>query len=48
MRSIWRAAPPIFRVVIDGPVRADMARVKARKDAISEQSRVGVEEGLKG
>ena len=36
-----------FGVVIDGPVRADMARVKARKDAISEQSRAGVEEGLK-
>src|SRR6202043_3005805 len=30
-----------FGVVIDGPVRADMARVKARKHAISEQSRAG-------
>ena len=36
-----------FGVVVDGPVRADMARVKARKDAISGQSRVGVEESLK-
>src|SRR6516162_10108258 len=36
-----------FGVVIDGPVRADMAAVKARKDAISGQSRAGVEEGLK-
>src|SRR5215472_6710590 len=37
-----------FGVVINGPVRADMARVKARKDAISGQSRAGVEESLKG
>jgi pyruvate/2-oxoglutarate dehydrogenase complex dihydrolipoamide dehydrogenase (E3) component len=37
-----------FGVVVDGPVRADMARVKARKDAISGQSRAGVEESLKG
>ena len=36
-----------FGVVIDGPVRADMAAVKARKDAISGQSRAGVEESLK-
>ena len=36
-----------FGVVVDGPVRADMARVKARKDAISRQSRAGVEESLK-
>jgi pyruvate/2-oxoglutarate dehydrogenase complex dihydrolipoamide dehydrogenase (E3) component len=36
-----------FGVVVDGPVRADMARVKARKDAISGQSRAGVEESLK-
>ena len=27
-----------FGVVVDGPVRADMARVKARKDTISGQS----------
>jgi pyruvate/2-oxoglutarate dehydrogenase complex dihydrolipoamide dehydrogenase (E3) component len=47
MRSTWRAAPPISGWWIDGPVRADMARVKARKDAISEQSRAGVEETLK-
>ena len=36
-----------FGVVINGPVRADMAAVKARKDAISGQSRAGVEESLK-
>ena len=36
-----------FGVAIHGPVRADMARVKARKDATSGQSRVGVEESLK-
>ena len=36
-----------FGVMIDGPVRADMAAVKARKDAISGQSRAGVEESLK-
>jgi pyruvate/2-oxoglutarate dehydrogenase complex dihydrolipoamide dehydrogenase (E3) component len=36
-----------FGVVVDGSVRADMARVKARKDAISGQSRAGVEESLK-
>src|SRR5271169_113704 len=36
-----------FGVVVGGPVRADMARVKARKDAISGQSRAGLEESLK-
>lgn len=36
-----------FGVVVDGPVRADMARVKARKDTISGQSRSGLEESLK-
>src|SRR6516225_2389120 len=36
-----------FGVVVDGPVRADMARVKARKDTISRQSRSGLEESLK-
>jgi pyruvate/2-oxoglutarate dehydrogenase complex dihydrolipoamide dehydrogenase (E3) component len=36
-----------FGVVVDGPVRANMPRVTARKDAISGQSRAGVEEGLK-
>jgi len=36
-----------FGVVVDGSVRTDMARVKARKDAISGQSRTGVEESLK-
>ena len=33
-----------FGVLVDGPVRADMARVKARKDTISGQSRSGLEE----
>jgi len=36
-----------FGVVVDGSVQADMARVKARKDTISGQSRAGVEESLK-
>ena len=31
-----------FGVVLDGPVRVDMARVKARKDAIVQQSNAGV------
>ena len=35
-----------FGVVVDGSVQADMARVKARKDTISGQSRAGVEESL--
>jgi len=35
-----------FGVVVDGSVRTDMARVKASKDAISGQSRAGVEESL--
>ena len=37
-----------FGVVIDGGVRVDMKRVKARKDAISERSRTGVEQWLRG
>jgi pyruvate/2-oxoglutarate dehydrogenase complex dihydrolipoamide dehydrogenase (E3) component len=37
-----------FGVVVDGGVRVDMARVKARKDAISRQSRDGVETMLDG
>jgi pyruvate/2-oxoglutarate dehydrogenase complex dihydrolipoamide dehydrogenase (E3) component len=37
-----------YGVVIDGAVRADMTRVKSRKDAISEKSRVGVEQWLRG
>src|SRR3984893_14769023 len=37
-----------FGVVVDGPVGVDMARVKARKDAISGKSRIGVETWLKG
>src|SRR5438874_3270285 len=36
-----------FGVVVDGSVSVDMQRVKARKDAISGQSRVGVETSLK-
>jgi pyruvate/2-oxoglutarate dehydrogenase complex dihydrolipoamide dehydrogenase (E3) component len=36
-----------FGVVIDGNVRVDMRRVKARKDAISERSRSGVETWLR-
>ena len=36
-----------FGVVVEGPVRADMARVKARKDAVSGQSRDGLEESLR-
>ena len=36
-----------FGVVIDGPVRVDMARVKARKDAIARKSEVGVERWLR-
>jgi pyruvate/2-oxoglutarate dehydrogenase complex dihydrolipoamide dehydrogenase (E3) component len=35
-----------FGVTIDGRIGVDMARVKSRKDAISEQSRVGVEKML--
>jgi pyruvate/2-oxoglutarate dehydrogenase complex dihydrolipoamide dehydrogenase (E3) component len=36
-----------FGVVIDGHVRVDMKSVKARKDAIAEQSRLGVEKSLR-
>ena len=36
-----------FGVVVEGPLRADMARVKARKDAVSGQSRDGLEESLR-
>jgi pyruvate/2-oxoglutarate dehydrogenase complex dihydrolipoamide dehydrogenase (E3) component len=36
-----------FGVVVDGPVRVDMSQVKARKDAISGRSRIGVEESLR-
>src|ERR1700730_10660298 len=36
-----------FGVAIDGSVRVDMRRVKARKDAISGKSRIGLETGLK-
>jgi len=37
-----------FGVVVDGGVSVDMKRVKSRKDAISERSRVGVEKMLRG
>src|SRR5881227_532207 len=37
-----------FGVLIDGAVSVDMKRVKARKDAISGQSRTGVESWLRG
>ena len=37
-----------FGVVIDGGIRVDMPRVKARKDAIVRQSNEGVENWLKG
>lgn len=36
-----------FGVTVNGPVSVDMRRVKARKDAISGQSRTGVESSLK-
>jgi pyruvate/2-oxoglutarate dehydrogenase complex dihydrolipoamide dehydrogenase (E3) component len=36
-----------FGVVLERPVRVDMPRVKARKDAISGQSRIAVEQGLR-
>ena len=37
-----------FGVTIDGVIRVDMARVKARKDAIVERSTSGVEGCMKG
>ena len=37
-----------FGVQVDGAVTIDMKRVKARKDAISAQSRTGLESWLKG
>jgi len=37
-----------FGVVVDGGVSVDMKRVKSRKDAISERSRVGVEKNRPG
>ena len=36
-----------FGVGLGGPMHVDMPRVKARKDRISEQSRVGVEQSLR-
>ena len=37
-----------YGVTIDGPIKVDMKRVKARKDAVSGKSRSGVESWLKG
>jgi len=37
-----------YGVVVNGAIRTDMKAVKARKDAISGQSRIGVESWLKG
>ena len=37
-----------YGVVLDGPVKIDMARVKARADAASANSRTGVEKWLRG
>ncbi|MFP5515736.1 MAG: FAD-containing oxidoreductase [Alphaproteobacteria bacterium] len=37
-----------YGVMLDGPVRIDMARVKARKDAVSGRSRQNVERWLRG
>ena len=37
-----------YGVVVDGDVSVDMKSVKARKDAISERSRTGVEKMLRG
>jgi pyruvate/2-oxoglutarate dehydrogenase complex dihydrolipoamide dehydrogenase (E3) component len=37
-----------YGVMIDGPVRVDMKRVKARKDAVAENASLGVEKWLKG
>lgn len=45
MHMAHRAAD--FGMVVNGPVGADMARMKARKDAVSGQSRIGVQESLK-
>src|SRR5882762_3936940 len=36
-----------FGVLIDGGVSVDMKRVKARKDQVSGQSRIGLESSLK-
>jgi pyruvate/2-oxoglutarate dehydrogenase complex dihydrolipoamide dehydrogenase (E3) component len=37
-----------YGVMLDGPVRVDMKRVKARKDAVAENASRGVEKWLKG
>ncbi|WP_353861323.1 FAD-containing oxidoreductase [Azospirillum formosense] len=45
-RMAQRAAE--YGVMLDGPVRVDMAKVKARKDAVSGRSRQNVERWLRG
>lgn len=45
-RMAQRAAE--FGVVLPGPPRVDMKQVKARKDGVSGQSRVGVESWMRG
>src|ERR687893_1191262 len=37
-----------FGVVLEGPVRVDMKRVKARADAVVAESRIGIERRLRG
>ena len=37
-----------YGVVLDGAIKIDMARVKARADAVSASSRAGVEKWLRG
>ena len=37
-----------YGVVLDGPIKIDMARVKARADTVSANSRAGVEKWLRG
>ena len=45
-RMAQRAAE--YGVILPGPPRVDMRQVKARKDAVSGQSRVGVESWMRG
>jgi pyruvate/2-oxoglutarate dehydrogenase complex dihydrolipoamide dehydrogenase (E3) component len=48
-RAAWMARhAEDYGVVVDGPVRVDMARVKARKDKVSGASSTGVEQWLRG
>ncbi len=48
MPRILRAAAADYGVMIDAPVRIDMARVKARADKVIHDSRNGVESWLRG